>query len=531
MLFFNTQEISKKTVGVVLFSVQNGKVYFSLMCDHSGKWGFPLKGPEGDEKQSETNLRVISCIKEVLGIDVSDERVRSVGDFDYHTTSESDEGRQKVSFYYVETGHTPLHLVSKNTFDDTKWFLLEDAVHATLADGVLPVLKKVEYDVHSRLGNGSKNIIKIIVSLAVFLIIGFIIGTKIIDISKDTATQKKDKERHDAFYAGILKNDPKLLQAAFVEDIKNGVNDKYTKSDAYFVTHRYFDNGGNIYEIYDYINNHQELGFINREAEKLYPVAFARIKNGTMSRAFTDASAYAYLAYVEVLYNHGYTDVAALSTLANQYVKMAYYNTSIAKEMPKKEGQERAEYARRDASKALRFLKIAEPQVRDVVYGSKKASDVVPRDVLVGVNQYAAAVRYFEGLKENGLSTTTPITSLNSNDLFSFAMEYSRRSVPELALFTSLLNGSTLALLSSSTPQEIKTALYPIIDFNTKTGNLSQNSIIHKILNSRFEPKPKNVGDTNMDIYSKRNTLRLAKKVPEFKTWLMYNGWKETDFK
>ena len=33
-----------------------------------------------------------------------------------------------------------------------------------------------------------------------------------------------------------------------------------------------------------------------------------------------------------------------------------------------------------------------------------------------------------------------------------------------------------------------------------------------------------------MDMYSKRNTLRLAGKVPEFKSWLKSNGWVDGDF-
>ena len=127
----------------------------------------------------------------------------------------------------------------------------------------------------------------------------------------------------------LLGGDPKKLQNLFLEDIKNGKNDKFTKSAAYFITHRFFDNGGNIYEIYDYINAHPELAFL-KEAEKIYPNIFDQIHKRTLPSIYVDRSYYAYLAYVEILNKHGYSDIAALGTAANQYAKLAHNNTAIA---------------------------------------------------------------------------------------------------------------------------------------------------------------------------------------------------------
>jgi hypothetical protein len=66
---------------------------------------------------------------------------------------------------------------------------------------------------------------------------------------------------------------------------------------------------------------------------------------------------------------------------------------------------------------------------------------------------------------------------------------------------------------------------------STRHKGVQKKSIIYYILDSRLEKQPKNVGDTNMDIYGKRNIVHLSKIVPEFKKWLMNNGWVESDFK
>src|ERR1035437_752403 len=143
---------------------------------------------------------------------------------------------------------------------------------------------------------------------------------------KASEARKIDTQHLDAYYSGILKNNPAPLQNSLVADLQVGANDKYTKSDAYFVTHRFFDNNGNVYEIYEYVNSHPELAFL-KEAEAIYPAIFKQIQNGTLPKTFVDRSYYAYLAYVEVLYKHGYTDIAAEGTLANEYAKLAYFDT------------------------------------------------------------------------------------------------------------------------------------------------------------------------------------------------------------
>ena len=83
--------------------------------------------------------------------------------------------------------------------------------------------------------------------------------------------EKRESERaqrsRESWIASVLHNSPEALQNSFSDDVKNGVNDQYTKADAYWITHRYSDTLGNIYEIYDYIQSRPHLAFIQTEAE------------------------------------------------------------------------------------------------------------------------------------------------------------------------------------------------------------------------------------------------------------------------
>lgn len=342
---------------------------------------------------------------------------------------------------------------------------------------------------------------------------------------KVVVPKSKIAKQNDAYRASLLQNNPVALQNVFAEDVKNGVNDAYTKSSAYFVTHRFFDNGGNIYEIYDYVNNHPELAFL-KEAEDIYPTIFKQIKDRTLPSEPVDRAIYAYCAYLEILEKHGYADIATLATIANKYADTAYFAKTISKGMSEKAAISRTHYEKRNIFKSLKYAGLVKENVVDVLDGKITSSDIPARDVLVGLNQYAAALRYLEAL-----GADVSFSPKSAKEIFTFTMDYSRRYVPELSLFTSLLNASTLVILNTSDSGEIKAALYPILDLNTKNIKTSDTSIIHKIVNSRLEEKPKTISDTNLDIYSKRNILLLAHTVPDFKTWLMSNGWVEDDFK
>src|SRR6185369_16426787 len=303
-------------------------------------------------------------------------------------------------------------------------------------------------------------------------------------------------QNNDAYLASLLQNDPDHLQDSFATDVQNGVNDNYTKSAAYFVLHRYFDNGGNLYEVYDFIEKHPELAFL-KEAEALYPRPFALLKEGKLARTAVDNANYAHLGYLEVLNKHGYGDIALLGTAANQYARMSYFNNTLAKQLNAEEAAKITKFSRRDVRKSLEFAKLATKDVSDILDG-KKIGDVPERDILVGLNQYAAALRYLEA--NNVDVSFSPKTA---QEIFKFTMDYSSRYVPELNLFTSLLNATTLSLFVTNGSPELRSSLYPILDLDTKQVKLMDTSIIHKIINARLENPPQDIQHTNLGTYSK----------------------------
>lgn len=330
-----------------------------------------------------------------------------------------------------------------------------------------------------------------------------------------------------AYYDSLSGNNPSLLKENFVEDAKKGVNDKFTKSNAYFVTHRFFDNGGNIYEIYDYVNSHPELAFL-KDAEGLYPKIFAQIKDGTLSREYSNTALHAYLAYLGAMERHGYAGLATRGTAANQYAKMAF----LIKKVPEQFGPDSKvnvpEYLDKEIKRSLYFAEKAKEDVAKILNGELTTEDITDRDIVVGLNQYASAIRYYEYL---GVDFDSPKTS---KEIFAFSTEHAKRFVKELSVFTGLLDASTLLLDESSSIEDVRVALAPIMSIDSSKSPIKEGSVPDKVIKSRFEVIPFYPGtqvlDKSYDVYGKENAKGLALKVPEFKQWLMTNGWTETDF-
>lgn len=519
--------MEEKPVNILLYSYSNDGLIIGLIPAPQEIWGLPIFL---DNISHSFNLfkkyKIKKYLQSTYEIKVSIFLIKK-----FINEEASTSGNRSEFFYYVKVKNGKIVNGSEGK-GGLKWFS-PDSIKTSLKvkEGVIEDLQKFSSKIEVKQFS-KRDIFILAVVMVLFGLITYSATTLLVVKNNVNKTAEEKILRYNAFFSGILKDDPTQLQANFIKDLKNGDNNKYTKSDAYFITHRFFDNGGNIYELYDYVNSHPELSFL-KEAEKMYPNSFNRIKARQVTSTYTHTSYYAYLAYLEVLYNNGYTDIAAVSTLANQYAKLAYYNVAIAPELNPSEAKARTQYVKRDSLKAVNFLKASEKEIDKILKGEITSEDVVPQDILVGVNQYAAAHRYLKAIQEAPPLTpeSSDISTEKAKNAFNFSMKYSRQVVPELELFTSLLNASTLAILASSTPDEIKVALYPILDFDPKRPTVQKKSIIYYILDSRLEKQPKNVGDTNMDIYGKRNIVHLSKIVPEFKKWLMNNGWVESDFK
>jgi hypothetical protein len=345
------------------------------------------------------------------------------------------------------------------------------------------------------------------------------------DFVPDSPAVEKNKRHTLSYMQSVLQDDPKTLQEQFVQSVRDGVNDRYTKADAYFLTHRYLDNGGNIYELYDYIEQHPELAFL-KEAEALKPSIFKQIKDRTLPSTYNGYSLHAYLAYLEVLDKYGYADVAALATAANQYAKTAWTVRAQPEAFPP--GYDVKRHYKYMEEYALLFARKAQADVAAILDGRLTEDELLPHSIVVALNQQASTLRYFQDLGVAFSSTNTP------EQMFAASRGYSKTRVPWLYLFSCFLDASTLRIVSPEKIAEINSALQPVYLSELAVPGQNANSMLRKIVDSKSEVVSffpgTNVPDLHLDIYGKRNVVSLARIVPEFREWLLKNGWQDTDF-
>lgn len=326
----------------------------------------------------------------------------------------------------------------------------------------------------------------------------------------------------ERYRESLFKNNPDAVRDSFVAAVKRRGIDEWTQLDAYFFTHRYIDNGGNIYELYDFIDKNTELAFM-KEAESIYPEVFTNIRDRRVPFTYSDQGIYAYLAYLEVLEKHGYANAAMLSTAANQYAKLAYYKKGIREEksvgkLPTYPDYTKAEIAS-DLKRGQFFYPKAEEATR-VIMSAPERMDPAVLDAVYAGEQLGSAWRYFSGY---GSAVDSEVSA---TEAFAFATRSASRGVPELYLYVSLSNASTALLVESTTPIELRNAIYPFLDI--RDGRIKQSGIVEKVIRARIDPVGARFRD--LDLYSRKNIAELGRRVPEFKSWLISNGWKEQDF-
>jgi hypothetical protein len=357
----------------------------------------------------------------------------------------------------------------------------------------------------------------LVLSSGVFLLTFFVVY----EMTKKYRNVFLEKNRIEKI--GLLSVDENIARSFFVDDVRNSVNDQHTKQSAYFVFQKYI-NSGNIYELYDYVNSHTELAFL-KEAETLRPKDFERVRKKKTPFHYTDQGLYIYLAYLEILEKNGYANESILASLSYRYAQMAYYNRMITEDKLRGESLDYPSYTidtrMYDTERAVFFAKKADDAIRRAVNveGEMNCSNLSP-DLLGSVVQYASALRYFESLEVSFTSSET------SGELFKDAMSCSHEFIPNLYLVTALTNAATLLLVPSSDAFEMRNAVFPFLDYRVaENGSLP---VIGRMLRSRVEAD--HIRFMDMSIYSKQTMVSIAERVPDFKEWLMSNGWGEADF-
>lgn len=366
---------------------------------------------------------------------------------------------------------------------------------------------------HKKQKRHSKKLVFIIVGILVFIFSYSIIFIK---NRLYTATTLIKNE-------AVTKVDQDKPVVGLVNDIAKDLNTSQTKAEAYSFVTRYFQNGGDIYEVYNSVESNPELLFL-KEAEGIYPKVFDLIKKRRLPFTYSDEGMYAYLAYLEVLEAHGYGDVATQGALVHQYVKMAYYKKMILEDKSKGKSLEYPNYTKKDITndikKATQFTDSANVSVSNIINGEELSKESIPSEIVTGLIQYASGLRYFESMNIHVAVVNT------SKEVFSFVIKYAHTNVPAMYLFASLSNASTLLLSKNLDQSELRNAIYPFFDI--KNG-AHLGGLLKNMLDARFNRNGNRFRD--LDIYSFNNISSLASKVPEFKVWLMRNGWTDADFK
>ncbi len=345
------------------------------------------------------------------------------------------------------------------------------------------------------------------------------------DVSSRAQRSPEELKKSQNAYQEILSGDPRIAQEMFAQDVANGINDTLTKSNAYLVMERY-GLRGDIYEIYDYVNSYPSLVFL-KDAEALQPAIFRKIRDRSLSVPSTHAL-YAFLAYLEILEQHGYANLAVRATAAHMYAKNAHILTLEPERFDASIDQ--SSNILYKESKATTYLDLASEDVNRILDGNLPPDTLLSRDIIDGLSQYAAALGYLQHL---GVSISDSQDSRGVREVFDFCVRYAKEKAPEEEIFISYMYASILLLDPQSTTEEVRSALGPVLGSelavlaktNTNMRSLQAARNEQKRYFSGEEKQRKSYG-----LFEKANASALANKVPEFRSWLIRGGWTEGDF-
>lgn len=311
----------------------------------------------------------------------------------------------------------------------------------------------------------------------------------------------------------------------FLADIHSGNFSLRASENALTFVSMYLTSGGDIYSVYDFINLYPELAFL-KAAEKMHPDVFEKIKSRRVPYTYSDEGLIAFLTYLEALESYGYKDITITGALVYQYSKKAFYMEMILKDKLKGESLDYPEYTQNEINesikKAIYFTEKASNSVADILKEEVVYKNIATRQAFNSLLQFAYGLRYLEALN-------TKIDIKNeANDIFSFAKKYTNKGkVPETYLAVYFLDAASLLLLDDfSLNKQITEDLKIFFTSEKKFKNIEP---VVTILNSRYKKTATRY--LHLDMYGYKNVVRLSKVVPEFKDWLIINGWKEGDFK
>lgn len=128
----------KQLAGAVVYSIENGNIYFAFVHDVFGKWTLSKGKIKPDE---DPKVGVVREIKEEIGIDISVEEELLKNEY---VANHPEEGkiRKQVTYFLARSDRKDLKLGETGGLDDAKWFRLQDIENLNFYNDILPIITK-----------------------------------------------------------------------------------------------------------------------------------------------------------------------------------------------------------------------------------------------------------------------------------------------------------------------------------------------------------------------------------------------------
>ncbi len=129
----------EKKAGAVIYSHNNGNIYFAFVHDVFGYWTLSKGGVEESE---DVEAGAIREIREELGLEI---RIKEMlGQNEYIATHpEKGKIRKQVTFFLAEADYGDIELKNKSGgLDNAKWFPMEEITSLKMYDNMIPLLTK-----------------------------------------------------------------------------------------------------------------------------------------------------------------------------------------------------------------------------------------------------------------------------------------------------------------------------------------------------------------------------------------------------
>lgn len=128
----------KQLAGAVVYSIEDGNIYFAFVHDVFGKWTLSKGKIEPGENPK---VGAVRKIKEEIGIDITIEEELLKNEY---IANHPEEGkiRKQVIYFLARAPRKDLKLGPSGGLDDAKWFKLQEIQNLNFYNDILPIITK-----------------------------------------------------------------------------------------------------------------------------------------------------------------------------------------------------------------------------------------------------------------------------------------------------------------------------------------------------------------------------------------------------